>query len=129
MKRSLLISLIFIYLFSALGVSAKSVYCCGVLKSTQVNYNPSPKKADCKMAAMMKHCCKTKKQYFKVNDQHFYSGTLDLLVKLFPVLSRYTSTDTAVCASVTLPQQSHCSNAPPAALKTPAYLLNCNYRI
>lgn len=127
MKRKALILLTAIYLFSTLGVSAQSMYCMGVLRSTQISYSAIT--PTCKMAARMKHCCKTKKQLLKVSDQHFYSGTLDMLAKLFPVLFNFTDNDAPTCAVTSTQQQLYYSHAPPTALNTPAYMLNCNYRI
>jgi hypothetical protein len=126
MKRTVILLLTVVYLFSSLGVTAKSMYCMGVLTSTTLTLTDA--KAPCKMAADKHKCCKTKTQYFKVKDQHYGSATMAFLAKLFPVLSNYILTDT-----VPVQHYSQChaynSNAPPKASPTPVYILHCTYRI
>jgi hypothetical protein len=130
MKRISLILLTLVYVFSSVGVSAKSMYCMGLLRSTTISYaEKAPKKAGCKMATRIKNCCKTKKQLLKVKDQHTYSAAFELLAKLFPVLLNFTNNDEPQCAAVTLPQQLYYGHAPPVSPKTPVYILNCTYRI
>jgi hypothetical protein len=136
MKRATLILLTITYLFSSLGVSAKSMYCMGVLRQTTISYSVTTTttttthtKAECKMANRMKNCCKTKKQLLKVSDKHVYSGAMEVLAKLFPVLFNLTQNDEPVCARVISQQQSYYTHAPPPVPGTPVYVLNCNFRI
>jgi len=125
-----------VYLFSSLGVSAKSMYCMGVLRQTTISYSVTTTtttvthtKAQCKMAQRMKNCCKTKKQLLKVKDQHVYSGAVELFAKLFPVLFNLPQYDEPVSAEVISQQQSYYTHAPPPISGTPVYVLNCNFRI
>lgn len=128
MKRTVALLLAAFYLFSSLGVAAKSMYCLGVLSSTTVAYTDNSKDT-CKMGVAIKKCCKTKKQYLKVKDQHYGSVTLEFLAKLFPVLSHYISTDTVVEEPCLYRLHAYNSKAPPGILQTPAYILHCTYRI
>lgn len=123
-KRRAIILLTAIYLFSTLGVSAQSMYCMGVVRSTHISYGTTPK-----MATRMKHCCKTKKQLLRVSDQHLYSGTLDMLAKFFAVLLNLNDNEVPTCTVTITQQQLYYSHAPPTAFSPPAYMLNCNYRI
>jgi len=127
MKRTVIILLTAVYLFSSLGVAAKSMYCMGVLTSTTIVYTDYGKEP-CKMQMAKHKCCKTKKQYFKVKDQHFGSVVMAFLAKLFPVLHYYTTSDAEPAPSAC---QYHAYNihAPPESSSTPVYILNCTYRI
>jgi hypothetical protein len=115
-----------VYLLSAIGVSASSFYCCGILKST--TFSIGDHGSDNKVAAKTDHCCKTTKQSFKVKDNHYGAGTFSLSAKFFPVIlpfslvklndDPYTRVYTAFN-----------SHAPPFRQHAPVYLLNCTYRI
>jgi hypothetical protein len=126
-KRTAALLLTAIYLLSALGVAANSYYCCGKLQLTTIL--DGAKKPGCKMASMMPKCCKTKKQYFKVKDQHFGASAFSLETKLFPAISiPYLNAQ----LSINIPEQefvSFNSHAPPDRFQPPFYILNCAYRI
>jgi hypothetical protein len=126
-KHIALILLSAVYLLSSTGIAANSYYCCGVLQSTSISESP---KVGCKMNITMKNCCKTKKQYFKVKDQHIGGSAISFYSKLSP--------ETAVpylifIGSIKIPVREIVyfnSNAPPDwRPKTPAYIQNCTYRI
>jgi len=99
----------------------------GVLTSTTIAYTDHSKET-CKMEMAKHKCCKTKKQYFKVKDQHFGSVTLAFLAKLFPVLNYYT-TPHAVAAPCTCQFHAYNIHGPPQYRSTPVYIFNCTYRI
>jgi hypothetical protein len=125
-KRTAIILLSAVYLLSSLGVAADSHYCCGILQSTTLFRDAKP---DCKMGLHMKNCCKTKKQYFKVKDQHFGAPAFSLNVNLFHnvIQSNYHSDLNIACVNIAhLTVNSH---SPPDLLKTPVYIQNCTYRI
>ncbi|MFI5138071.1 MAG: hypothetical protein ACHQIM_09600 [Sphingobacteriales bacterium] len=126
MKRTALLLLTAIYLLSCLGIAADSYYCCGVLQSTSVAESP---KTGCKMNVPMKNCCKTKKQYFKVKDQHFTSPVFSLNINLFQkfIHSNYSLALTWPC--LTLSHAAFNSHGPPDWPNTPAYIQYCTYRI
>ncbi|HEY5326812.1 MAG TPA: hypothetical protein VIJ27_07415 [Mucilaginibacter sp.] len=126
MKRTAIILLSAVYLLSSLGIAAESHYCCGILQSTTLFHDT---KLDCKMASQMKHCCKTKKQYFKVKDQHFGVSNFTLNTKLFsaiqiPYLAAQTVKDIPVKDIFYFN-----NHAPPNRDATHSYILNCTYRI
>src|ERR1035437_2479269 len=120
MKRTALLLLTVIYLLSTLGVVADSYYCCGKLQSTSVleKHSASPV---CKMHDQMKNCCKTKKQFFKLNDAHIYASSFSLDTKLFPaiqipcLLSQFN-----INATIQIFFNTNI-NAPPKGIVTPAY--------
>ncbi|OCX53517.1 hypothetical protein BEL04_04245 [Mucilaginibacter sp. PPCGB 2223] len=128
MKRIVVIVLTAVYLFSSLGVAAKSMYCSGVLTSTTIAYSDHSKEK-CKMGVEMRKCCKTKRRYLKVKDQHYGSATLAFLAKLFPVFSHFSSTDTVLDEPCLYRLHAYNSKAPPSAFSTPTYILHCTYRI
>ncbi len=126
MKRTALILLTAIYLLSSLGVAANSYYCCGKLQLTTITDAAKP---DCKMAAAMPKCCKTKKQYFKVKDQHIGASVLNLNSKLFHVINTPYLISRV---NLNIPNHQIISfyrHAPPDWLKAPVYMLNCSFKI
>lgn len=126
MKRTAIILLSAIYLLSGLGIAADSHYCCGILQSTTLFRDTKP---DCKMASQMKGCCKTKRQYFKVKDQHFGTQAFSLNINLFhTVIPSNYHLDLSV-AALNIAHTAINSHAPPYRPKTPAYIQNCTYRI
>ena len=128
MKRVIVALITAVYLFSSLGVAAKSMYCIGVLTSTTIAYSDHSQEK-CKMGVEMRKCCKTKKQYLKVKDQHYGSVTLAFFAKLFPVLSNLASPDNTADTPCLYRLHAYNSNAPPEASVVPARILYCVYRI
>ncbi|WP_295670944.1 hypothetical protein [uncultured Mucilaginibacter sp.] len=127
MKRIALILLSAIYLLSSTGVAANSYYCCGILQSTSFSESP---KASCKMNMPMKNCCKSKKQYFKVKDQHVNPSAFGLYTKLAPAMAVLYL---PFIANLNIPARGIVyfnNHAPPDwRHATPCYILNCTYRI
>jgi hypothetical protein len=116
-----------VYLLSAIGVSATSFYCCGVLKSTSLAIGELQSK-DNKVAKDDK-CCNTTKQSFKVKDNHFGSDALSLLVKFFPATMEAALPFEFNANSFTAVPTAFNSHAPPFRQHQPIYTLNCTYRI
>jgi hypothetical protein len=126
-KRVALLLLSVIYLLSSSGVAAESHYCCGILQSTSLSASST---ATCKMNLPMKRCCKTKKQYFKVKDQHIGSSSLSFSAKGTPAINMpflifFDKTTVSVGDGLSFK-----SNTPPhREHATQYYILNCTYRI
>jgi len=127
-KRTALILLTAIYLLSCLGIAADSYYCCGILQSTTV-LNNAASKSDCKVITGMAGCCKTKKQYFKVKDQHFASPVFNLNINLFQGIIQSNHSLDLSKPFLTLCQTAINSHGPPDWPQTPAYIQYCTYRI
>ena len=128
MKRTALLLLTAIYLLSSLGIAANSYYCCGKLQMTTF-LESQKQQQDCKMAFQMKNCCKTKKQYFKVKDQHFGAQAFSLNVNLFHIIIPSNYHLDLSLADLNIAHTVINSHGPPDWPKTPSYILNCNYRI
>ena len=128
MKRTALILLTAIYLLSTLGVAVDSYYCRGKLQLTSA-LRVSQALPACKMKHQMKNCCKTKKQYFKVNDLHIYASAFSLGIKLFPASQvPYLAFQPNISATNRELFEIDI-NAPPKGNVIPPYILHCNYRI
>ena len=125
-KRTVIILLSAVYLLSGLGIAASSHYCCGILQSTTLFRDTKP---DCKMASHMKDCCKTKKQYFKVKDQHFGTPAFSLNANLFHTIIQSIYHLDLSLAYLNIGHISINSHGPPNRLKTCIYIQNCTYRI
>jgi hypothetical protein len=127
-KKITAILLTTVYLLSAIGVSATSFYCCGVLRSTSLSIGDLQSK-DTKATAKANNCCKTTKQSFKVKDNHFGSGSISLLTKIFPALNQPVIIFNLNTKSFTSAHAAFNSHAPPFRQHEPIYVLNCTYRI
>ncbi len=127
MKRTTLILLTTIYLLSCVGIGVNRFYCCGKLASVTLTYATSDNNP--KEGGAGDNCCKHEKQSFKVKDSHF-SVIATALDHPAPVLIPYvvmpfhelplTQVQTKIL---------YYGNAPPGHSDTPAYTLNCTYRI
>jgi hypothetical protein len=127
-KKITIVILTAVYLLSAIGVSASSFYCCGVLKSTTLSIG-EVHIADAKALATDNHCCKHTKQNFKVKDNHFGSDALSLSVKFFPITIETVVPNELNTEPFTAIHTAFNSHAPPSAQHEPIYTLNCAYRI
>jgi hypothetical protein len=125
-KRITIALLTAVYLLSAVGVSATSFYCCGILKTTSLSIG-----ADHESDKIIKgdNCCKTTKQSFKVKDNHFGSDALSHSVKFFPALMETTIPSELNSEPFVASHNAFNSHAPPFGQHTPIYTLNCTYRI
>ena len=81
------------------------------------------------MASHMKNCCKTKKQYFKVKDQHFGAEAFSLNVNLFHTIIHSNYHLDFSMAGLNIAHSAINSHSPPDQPKTPVYIQNCTYRI
>src|SRR5712671_2111887 len=88
MKKTALLLLICIYSLSTFGVSLKEFYCCGKLKSVALTLREYEKQK-CK-SDDNSGCCKTKFQFYKINDKHFAADILSSPVKHFSYLPSFT---------------------------------------
>ncbi|MGF7079097.1 HYC_CC_PP family protein [Mucilaginibacter sp. UYCu711] len=127
MKRTTLILLIAVYLISCVGIGVNRFYCCGKLASVTFTYamqDNSPKEPGTK-----DNCCKHEKLSFKVKDSHFtvVAAALDHPAPaLIPSLVMpYPSPALTYLQTKIM----YNGNAPPGHSDTPAYTLNCTYRI
>lgn len=127
MKKAAIVGLMLVYLFSAIGVTVTSSYCCGSLESTSLsigeNYGGHPRSLP-----DANNCCKTTKQTFKVKDQHLASGTLFHFVKSAPFVSS-SITERNDCVAEVEECPVFNSHAPPKWQSTPIYTWNCTYRV
>ncbi|MGN6181897.1 MAG: HYC_CC_PP family protein [Mucilaginibacter sp.] len=128
MKKLTVIVLSFIYLLSATGVSAERFYCCGKLTHTTYSLGEGQHN-DGKTGTIADKCCKTAKQSFKIKDSHIGGNPLSITAKIMPVV---LPSFTLSLKQVTMLEPSYLAfnaNAPPERQQTPAYILNCTYRI
>ena len=128
MKKITAILLLSLYSLSTLGLSLKSFYCCGDLKSVTVSITQDEKK-QCSNGDDKTDCCKTKYQFLKVKDSHVTADLVNtpdlhffdfhLIYGSFQAIN-YSSRNTYI---------SHLSNAPPLLYSVPDYIFNCVFRI
>jgi hypothetical protein len=78
----------------------------------------------------MKNCCQSKKQYFKVKDQHVSPSAFGFYTKLAPAMAVLYL---PFIANLNIPVREIVyfnNHAPPDRRQaTPSYILNCTYRI
>ncbi|MDQ2721290.1 MAG: hypothetical protein M3Z26_16205 [Bacteroidota bacterium] len=127
-KKITVILLLSIYSISTLGLSLKSFYCCGNLKSVTVTL-PQDEQQKCANDDGTNDCCKTKYQFFKVKDNHFVADHLSSPVKHFVELNLFTSTFQIVNYPSEQIYVANKSNAPPLRHRVPDYIFNCVFRI
>src|SRR6476661_2308717 len=84
MKKFFLILLICAYSLSTMGVGFKEFYCCRKLKSVLVSIEGNSKQQCTKEG-----CCKTKYQFFKLDDNHLASADIHFPAKHFIALPFY----------------------------------------
>ena len=128
MKKITAILLLSLYSLSTLGLSLKSFYCCGDLKSVTVSLTQDEQK-QCSNGDDKSDCCKTKYQFFKVKDNHFVADHVSSPVKHFVELNLFTSTFRIVNYPSEQIYVANKSNAPPLLHGVPDYIFNCVFRI
>lgn len=128
MKRIALLFIIAIYSLSCLGVTINSVYCCDKLLSSTITRGED-QKVDCNMGPKIPGCCKTKKQHFKIKDQHFGSTALKFDSKLFSFIYITNAVFNVNQLNFRPVYTAFNSHAPPNKIKAPFYILHCTYRI
>jgi hypothetical protein len=127
-KRTVLLFITTIYLLSCLGIAVSSFYCCGILQSTTI-MQIEDSKSDCKVVTKVPGCCKTKKQYLKVKDQHVASPVFSLNVNLFHTIIQTNYNLDLSPSGFNSAHSTFNSHAPPDWSNTPVYIRNCTYRI
>ena len=128
MKKITVILLLSIYSISTLGLSLKSFYCCGNLKSVTVTLTQNEQKK-CANDDGTSDCCKTKYQFFKVKDNHFVADHVSSPVKHFVELNLFTSAFQVINYPSEQIYVANKSNAPPLLHGVPDYIFNCVFRI
>jgi hypothetical protein len=127
-KKFTAILLLSIYSASTLGLSLKSFYCCGELKSVTVSITQDEQQK-CTNDDGMSDCCKTKYQFFKVKDNHVAADIISTPVLHFINLCLFPSS----FHIINYPSQeiyiASLSNAPPLLHTVPGYIFNCVFRI
>lgn len=128
MKKIIVILLLSIYSISTLGLSSKSFYCCGDLKSVTVSITQDEQQK-CANDDGMSDCCKTKYQFFKVKDNHVAGDVISTPVLHFVNLHLFTSSFQLINFSSKGTYSANLSNAPPLIHSVPDYIFNCVFRI
>jgi hypothetical protein len=127
-KKITIILLLSIYSLSTLGLSLKSFYCCGKLKSVSVTLSQDLQKK-CTKADNSKDCCQTKYQVVKVKDTHVIADHVQSPVKDFIVLNLFSSSFQTIHFPFQKDLIEHKNNAPPLIHGVPGYIFNCVFRI
>jgi len=81
------------------------------------------------MGSKVPGCCQTKKQYFKIKDQHFGSPAFSLNASLFHTIIQANCKLDLIPLGFYIAHSALKGHAPPDWSKTPVYILNCAYRI
>lgn len=128
MKKAALILLICVYSFATMGFSIKQFYCCGKLKSVSVSLS-SNEKTKCSKGDNKDGCCKTKYQYFKLNDTHLPTAHVASPISFHTDLClSYISLQPFVMVAKD-EDVINGSHAPPLHAGVPIYISNCVFRI
>ena len=128
MKKITVILLFSIYSISTLGLSLKSFYCCGNLKSVTVTLTEAQQHT-CANDNGTSDCCKNKYQFFKVKDNHVAADVISTPVLHFINLHLFTSPFEVIKYPSEEVYIAHLSNAPPLLHGVPDYIFNCVFRI
>ena len=128
MKKITAILLLSLYSLSTLGVSLKSFYCCGNLKSVTVSITQDEQQK-CATDDGTSDCCKTKYQFFKVKDNHVTADIISTPVLHFIYLHLFTPAFQFINYSSEEDYAANLSNGPPLLHTVPDYIFNCVFRI
>ncbi len=128
MKKFTAILLLSLYSLSSLGLSLKSFYCCGKLKSVTVTITQDQQK-ECSNSDGKSDCCKTKFQIFKVKDNHVAGDVINAPLLNFLYLHLFPSSYRIMECPYHEHLLTHQSNAPPVPYSVPGYIFNCVFRI
>jgi hypothetical protein len=128
MKKISLILLICIYWLSSFGISLKEFYCCGKLESISVSFVPDQKNT-CKKDRTDDGCCKTKYQYFKVDDKHLTVVAADIPSKLSFEAVSFIPSLLVISSPIFYKVVTNGSHAPPFIQAVRIYKLNRVFRI
>ena len=128
MKKITIILLLSIYSLSTLGLSLKSFYCCGKLKSVTVSITQYQQQK-CANDDGTSDCCKTKYQFFKVKDNHVAGDIISTPVLHFIYLHLFTPSfqvNNFPSEQINVVNKCH---APPLLHGVSDYIFNCVFRI
>ena len=126
MKRTALVLLTAIYLFSCVGMGINRFYCCGKLASVTLTYGAADNTG--KETGNKYNCCKNERETFKVKDSHFSSVSFSLDHPVPAIVPAFIFNDERLI-SLLHAKIVYKSNAPPGSPAAPIYTLNCTYRI
>jgi hypothetical protein len=127
-KKITAILLLSLYSLSTLGLSLKSFYCCGDLKSVTVSLTQDEQK-QCSRGDDKSDCCKTKYQYLKVKDSYVNADVVNIPDLHFSDFHLLYESVQAINYSSQDSHISHLSNSPPLLHSVPDYIFNCVFRI
>jgi hypothetical protein len=127
-KKITVILLLSIYSLSTLGLSLKSFYCCGNLKSVTVTLTDVQQNT-CANQNATNDCCKTKYHFFKVKDDHVAGDVVSTPVLHFIHLHLFTQSFHVINYPSEQILVANRSNAPPIIHNFPDYIFNCVFRI
>ncbi|MGN6196685.1 MAG: HYC_CC_PP family protein [Ginsengibacter sp.] len=128
LKKITVIFLLSIYSLSTLGMSLKSFYCCGNLKSVTVTLTDAQQNT-CATQNATNDCCKIKYQFFKVKDDHVAGDVVSTPVLHFIYLHLFTPSFKLIDYPSEQIFVANRSNAPPLIHTVPDYIFNCVFRI
>ena len=111
-----------------MGVSLKSFYCCGKLKSVSVALSQDLTNK-CTKADNSKDCCQTKYHVVKVRDTHVVADHLNSPVKSFIELNLFSTSFQTIHFPFQKDLIERKNNAPPLIQGVPDYIINCVFRI
>lgn len=120
--------LLSIYSLSTLGLSLKSFYCCGKLKTVSITLSQDLQKK-CTKADNSKDCCQTKYQVVKVKDTHVVADHVNSPVKNFIEINLFSSAFQTIHFLTQKDLIEYKNNAPPLIQGVPAYIFNRVFRI
>ncbi len=127
-KKITAILLLSMYSISTLGLSLKSFYCCGNLKSVTVTLTQVQQNT-CTDHDGTSDCCKTKYQFFKVKDNHVAGDLVSTPVLHFIYLHLFTLSFQIINYPSEQIFIANRSNAPPLIHGVPGYIFNRVFRI
>ena len=128
MKNAALLLLISIYSMSTFGVNLKEFYCCGRLKSVTLTLHEFENRK-CNKANDKSGCCKTKFQFYIVNDKHIASDILNTPLKHFTYLVPFAPDLQIICPAVQQPAFAKSNHPPPLYPGVLTYISNCIFLI
>ena len=129
MKKILVVILLFTYSFAASGATVELHYCMGKLIGWDFEYTSKNDCRNCNIKTKpAKGCCDNKQLQAKVDkDQQAAYNNILFTNNHFAIVPSYTIIEDGVINGITIVHPS--IHAPPLISETPAYLLNCNFRI
>ena len=128
MKKITVILLLSIYSISTLGLSLKSFYCCGNLKTVTISISQDDQQK-CANDDGTSDCCKTKYQFFKVKDNHVAGDIINTPALHFTYLHLFSPSFQVINFPSEKINVANKSNAPPFLHGVSDYIFNCVFKI